>query len=105
MVDFGLYFMYGLIAIAAISAVVFPVLQAVKDPKGLMRSAVGVLVLVVVFVICYALSEGDTNTKYTALGVGAGGSKLVGAGLLCFYIALVAAIVGIVYSEVVKAFK
>jgi len=105
MIDFGLYSTYFLFLVAVAAAVVFPLLHVIKDPKGIVRSLIGVGALVVVFVICYVLSGAEVTAKYTALGVGESGSKLIGAGLMMFYVALVAAIVGIIYSEVAKALK
>jgi hypothetical protein len=45
------------------------------------------------------------TVKYTTMGVDSGASKLIGAGLIMFYIILVVTIVGMVYSEISKALK
>jgi hypothetical protein len=39
------------------------------------------------------------------LGITEGTSKLVGAGLITFYIVIIGAVIGLVYSEISKAFK
>lgn len=39
------------------------------------------------------------------MGITEGSSKLIGAGLIMFYITLVLAIIGVIYSEINKALK
>jgi hypothetical protein len=64
------------------------------------------LALVVVFVISYALAGSEITPKYQALGVNTEfSSKMIGAGLTMFYFVLVIAILGMLYSEISKAFK
>jgi hypothetical protein len=39
------------------------------------------------------------------LGIGEGGSKLIGAGLITFYVVMVIAFLGLIASEINKALK
>jgi hypothetical protein len=102
LLDIGLYAFYVFLAVAVIAAIVFPIINAIKTPAALLRSLVGVGALLVLFGISYALSSGDVGAGST---VTSGESKLIGAGLIMFYISLLLAILAVVYSEVTKAFK
>jgi ABC-type uncharacterized transport system permease subunit len=105
MIDFGLYITYVFFFVALGAAVVLPLLHAIKHPKELGKSAIGVGALVVVFVIAYSISGSEVSAKAASLGVGESSSKLIGAGLILFYIVFIASMVGIVYSEINKALK
>ena len=65
----------------------------------------GIGALVILFLIAYALSGSEVTPKYTAVGVGEGSSKLIGAGMIMFYFIMIVAIVGMIYSEINKALK
>ncbi len=104
-IDISLYVGYGLIFLAIISAVTFPLVQGLRNPKGLVKSLMGVGALVVLFILGYALSSSTVTTVWAAKGITEGVSKLVGAGLIMFYIVLVIAILGLIYSEISKAIK
>jgi hypothetical protein len=102
----GLYLAFFLFLGAVGSAVVLPLIHIVKNPKSLARSGMGVGLLLVVFIIAYALSGAELTPKYEALGVTTEfSSKLIGAGLTMFYLIFVVAIIAMIYSEISKAFK
>jgi hypothetical protein len=103
-VDIGLYLSYVLVILAVVSIIVFPVIQAIGDPSGLMKSGVGILAILVVFGIGYVLS-GDETEPYVAFGTSALTSKIVGGSLITMYLLGVLSFVAIVYSEVSKMFK
>jgi len=105
LIDIGIYACYILLFIAVITAVVFPLLQITQNPKALVKSGAGVAGLVVLFFISYALSGSEVTAKYTTMGVAEGGSKLIGAGLILFYIILIATVIIMVFSEINKAIK
>jgi len=105
MIDAGLYFSYVLFFIAVGAAIIFPLLYVLQDPKAVVKSLIGIAGLVVMFIVCYALSGNEVTAKAASLGVGEGSSKLIGAGLIMFYLTLVISIVGIIYSEIAKALK
>ncbi len=104
-IDILLYIGYTLIAIAVGSAIVFPLIQGIQNPKSLVKSLMGVGALVVLFIIGYALSSSAVTTTWAAKGITENVSKLVGAGLIMFYIVLVIAALALIYSEISKAFK
>lgn len=105
MLDLGLYLFYALLLIAVAAALIFPVIHSIKEPAALLKSALGLGVIVVVFGIAYALADDSVNAKAAALGVTESSSKLIGAGLIMFYVALVLSGLALIYSEISKALK
>lgn len=101
LIEAGLYLTYAMIAIATIAAVVFPLIFIIQDPKKAKASLFGVLGLGLVFVISYLLSSDelykDVQDTFT--------SKLVGGGIIMFYILFVGAILVAIYSEIARIFK
>lgn len=105
MLDAGLYFTYFLFFAALVAAIVLPMLSIAQNPKSLAKSGMGIGALVVLFIIAYAVSGSEVTLKYAALGVEESGSKLIGAGLIMFYITVLVAIGGMIYSEINKSLK
>lgn len=105
MLDIGLYIFYGLLFIAVAAAFFFPLFQAFKQPAALVKSAIGIGAMVLLFVAAYAISSSEVNLKAAAAGISESGSKLIGAGLIMFYITIGLAILALIYSEISKALK
>lgn len=103
-ISWGLYFGYFLFAISIAVIVILPLRNALKTPGDLKKSGMGIGAIIVLFLISYALSGSEVSQKAASLGVDAGGSKLIGAGLTMFYIVLIVAVIGLIYSEVKKTF-
>lgn len=103
MIDFGLYFMYALLIVAILTAVGLPLANALKSPAQFFKSLIGVLALVVLFGICYAISDSTVKPAWAVLGLSSTTVKLVGAGLLTFYTVIVVAVIGLIFSEINKA--
>jgi hypothetical protein len=91
--------------IAILAAIGFAVMSAVTTPGALVKTLIGIGALVVLFGLAYILSTSDVSNANRALGVTEGSSKLISAGLIMFYMALVLAILALLYSEISKAFK
>jgi hypothetical protein len=96
---------YILFGISAVAAIVFPIITMAKNPAGAKSALLGVVALIIVFVIAYALAGDEMLPKYKGFIEGPEASKRVGAGLIAFYILAVGAIVATVYSGVSKLFK
>ncbi|MBY0432594.1 MAG: hypothetical protein K2U26_00625, partial [Cyclobacteriaceae bacterium] len=79
MIDLGLYVSYFLLIIALAACILLPLLGSIQNPKALVKSLMGVGGLLVLFGIGYVMSGSEVTAKYTALGVGEGGSKMIGA--------------------------
>lgn len=101
--DIGLYVSYGLFLIASGAAVVLPLMNAIKNPSGLLKSLMGVGGLVVLFILSYAVSGDEVGARAASFGIDASGSKLIGAGLILFYIVFAISVIGIIFSEIYKA--
>ena len=105
MLDVGLYIGYTLLIVAVLAAVVLPLIKAVQSPAELLKSLYGVVALLVIFGIAYAVSGSGVRPNWAVVGVGEGTSKLIGAGLITFYIVVVIAFAGLIFSEINKALK
>lgn len=100
-INFGLYLAYIMIGLAAIAAVIFPVIFLVQDPKKAKGSLFGILGLAIIFGISYAISGNELYTDLQDPFV----SKLVGGGIIMFYLMFVVSIVIAIYSEIARIFK
>ncbi len=103
--DIGLYIGYVTLILGVVVAVVLPTISAIKNPSGLLKSLMGLGGLLLLFGVAYGISGSEVTTVGASLGVDAGSSKMIGAGLGMFYIVLIAGILGIVFSEINKALK
>lgn len=104
-IDIALYGSYILVLIAAIAAVVLPLIQSLGDPASLVKSGIGVAALLVIFLVGYALSGSEVLPSYVEFGVDAGLSKFVGGLLTMMYLLIFVALAGIVFTEVSKIVK
>ncbi|TVR78307.1 MAG: hypothetical protein EA412_09110 [Chitinophagaceae bacterium] len=107
MIDFAIYAAYVLIAICAITAIVFGVMHLLRDPKQALWSVVGVVVVAVVFGIGYALSSSDFTFPgmEEKFSISPSGVQMVGAGIITFYLLAGITIVAGVVTEVMNVFK
>ena len=105
--DIMLYASYLLAVVGTILSIVMPLLKSLDDPKGLMKSALGVFGLVALFFICYSLSGNEVLPKFEGapFNLTPGMSQLIGGMLVMTYILTVVAIVSIVVTELTKAVK
>ena len=105
--DIMLYATYLLAVVGTILSIVMPLLKSLDDPKGLMKSALGVFGLVALFFICYALSGNEVLAKFEGapFNLTPGMSQLIGGMLVMTYILTIVAIVSIVVTELTKAVK
>lgn len=105
LITWGLYFGYLAFGIAFIAAVILPMINAFGNPKTLVKAGIGIAILIIIFFISYAMSDDSLTPVGLAQGITANGSKMIGAGLITFYVGLIATSIGLVYSEISKAFK
>lgn len=104
-VDAGLYTSYALMAIALIAAIVLPLINVLQSPGDLKKSLFAIVGMVVLFGVSYALAGSEVSADHAAKGITANVSKLVGAGLIMFYLIMAIAVLGLIYSEINKAIK
>jgi uncharacterized membrane protein len=105
LIDIGLWASYLLLAIAVGASAILPLIHAIKTPAIFVKSLIAIGGLVVIFVITFAVSDSSVTQSQAAMGVSETSSRMIGAGLLMFYITLIVAIIGMVYSEFHKALK
>lgn len=104
-VDGMMYWMYFMLAITIACALLFPLLNLVKDPKSAMRSMIGLLIVAVVFFIAYSAS--DTTPVVTPGNVFDNPTelKLSDTGLYTTYVVFGAAILSVLFTEIYNFFK
>ncbi|AKP52575.1 hypothetical protein [Cyclobacterium amurskyense] len=105
--DIFLYAGYLMIVIGAILAILMPLINSLGDPKSLLKTLIGVVVIGVLFGIAYSSASGDVAAKYMAdpFNITPQGAKMVGGVLLTVYALFLLAIVGIVITEINKLIK
>jgi uncharacterized membrane protein YuzA (DUF378 family) len=97
---------YILLGIAAVSAIIFPVITMAQNPKNAKNALIGIVGLAVVFAIGYAMAGNEEVFDASAkLLADESTSQLSEAGLNAFYILGLGAIGVIIFSEVSKIFK
>lgn len=105
LISWGMYFAYFLFAIALIAGIILPLVKSIQSPKELLKSAAGVIVLVVVFLIGYGISSDEVTLTTATYGITPASSKLIGGGLITLYIVFLIAAAGLVFSMVNSALK
>jgi len=104
-IDIALFLTYALTILAVIAAVGFPIFNAMGNPKGMVKSGIGIGALFVIFLVSWAISGSEVTKVYIEFGVGASLSKFIGGMLTMMYVLAFAAIGGIVYTEVSKTIR
>ena len=103
--DIVLYIGYFLVAVAVIAAIVLPLIKAMGNPRSLITIGAGILGLAVIFLIGYALSDGEVQQFYTRYEITESGSKIIGGTIITMYLLLGLAVLGIAFTEVSKLFR
>jgi hypothetical protein len=96
---------YVLLGIAAITALVFPIIILAQDPKKAKGALFSLAGLLVVFGLGYVLASDAVLVSYEAYGVDAGTSQSVGMGLIGTYILLALSGGGIIVFGIMSMFK
>ena len=97
---------YILLGIASITAIVFPIITMATNPKGAKNALIGVIALVVISGLGYAMAGNEVHIDYEGILLAdEGTSKLSEAALIAFYILGAGAIGSIIFAEVSKMFK
>ncbi len=101
-----LVYTYILIGVAIIVALIFPLVSIVKNPKGSMRSLLGLLLMVVVLGIGFLLSKSNpVPNSGGGYFEDAATLKLTDTGLYATYIMMVVAFGVILFGEIKNAIK
>ncbi|MDD3742152.1 MAG: hypothetical protein PHX54_00845 [Lentimicrobiaceae bacterium] len=105
LINIGLYLTYILFIIAAITAIVFPLIQTFSNFKKAKSGLIGFGILVVVLLFSYMVSPAETGLFYEKHNISPNASKIIGGGLVATYIVFAGVVISIVYAEVAKWFK
>jgi uncharacterized membrane protein YjfL (UPF0719 family) len=105
-VNVGIIVAYALVILGVVLAIVFPLINAISQPQLMMKAGIGIVAILVIYGIGYALAGSDLTTKFIQSGVDSGGlSRSIGGALMMVYLLMGVAILGIVYTEFSKALK
>jgi hypothetical protein len=91
---------YALLGLAALAAIVGPIIQLFSNFKSARTTLFGIVVLIVILLIGYSLS---TNETYENAGPVV--SQWIGGGIIATMILIGLAIVAALFTEVAKFFK
>lgn len=101
-----MYIAYAILLVTLALVVVFTLKGLFTNTASLKSTLLGVGAFLVVLVIAYAVSGGDTKEYlYGGVPVTEGASHMVGAGLVAFYILMAASIIAMLLSAVKKLFN
>ena len=109
-IDIGLYGSMILIGIAIVAAIGMNIVNAISNPKTLIKGAAGIGLLAILFLIGYSTAPAEfgaatakameaSSIDPTAEGAG-NVYKLVGGAMTTTLILIVIAVVGLVYSSI-----
>ncbi|NJN24712.1 MAG: hypothetical protein HC819_01310 [Cyclobacteriaceae bacterium] len=82
-----------------------PLINSIGNPQSLLKSGLGVLAIVALYFLAYALSGSEVTPEYSKYNVGPELSKFVGGFLIMAYFLLGISIIGIVITEFNKILK
>jgi len=106
LINIGLYVAYFALFIAIAALIFFPIATFFKgnfrNAKG---TLIGIATLAGIVILAYIVSPADQGVFYTKMGISAGMSKLIGAGLVTTYIILAGFVIITLYTVVIKWFK
>lgn len=83
------YFLISLITLllAAATALLFPLIQMISNPKALVRSAISIGALALIYFISWSLASGNIDAPYYAeFNIGEGMSQFIGSLIYVVYI-------------------
>lgn len=105
--DIILYVSYLLVIIGTITAFIMPLIKSLDNPKSLLKTGAGIVAIVVLFVIAYAIADNEVLPRFAAAPFNLTPviSQLVGGILITVYFLFAFAILGIIVTEINKMIK
>ena len=103
-VSFGIPLAYIALGIAALGAILFPVIEMFKDLKKAITTFVSIGIIIVIFLVCYFLSANEPFS-IGVFHVPAGQMRFIEAGINMFYMLLAGSVLAILYSTFSRYFK
>jgi hypothetical protein len=105
--DIMLYVSYALVGIGAVVSILMPLFKSLDDPKSLLKTGLGVVVILALFFVCYSISGNEVLPKFESdpFNLTPAMSQMVGGLMITTYVLTIVALVGIVVTEFNKAIK
>ena len=94
-----------ILSIAVVVTVVFSIITLASDPKKLKKSVIASVLFLLVIAISFSVSEGVETPMKDDKILSAAGSRLVGTGIVSFYILTVIAFGSMMFSSIKKIIK
>ncbi len=101
-VNIALYVSYLLVILAALGAIVLPLINSLGNPKSLVKSLIGVAALGVLFLVSWGVSGDEVTAVYTKFDITSTSSRVIGGVLITTYLLMGVAVLSIIYSEIRK---
>ncbi len=101
----GLYTGYALMIAGIVGIILGFILTAITNPASILRTIAGVVVILVVWGISYALANNEVTAVYEKFKITPSLSQTIGSILILTYTLGILTIIGIVITEVTGAFK
>ncbi|MFW5891910.1 MAG: hypothetical protein ACOCUQ_00770 [Bacteroidota bacterium] len=102
LIDTAMYVTYGLFGLAALTALIFPLVYLITDLKKAKNALIGIGGLALVLFVGYSMA---TNEIYEGFAVGPNASQWIGGGINATLILVGLAFLAALYTEVAKIFK
>ena len=101
-----MYIAYAILAVTIALVLLFTLKGLFTNTASLKSTLLGVGAFLVVLVIAYSVTGGDTrNYLYNGIPATEGASHMVGAGIVAFYILMAGSIIAMLLSGVKKLFN
>ncbi|MEC7752531.1 hypothetical protein [Roseivirga sp. UBA1976] len=111
-IDIGLYAAYILMGVAAVAAIVMNLVNSLGNPKSLLKSGIGIVLLGLIFFIGYSMAPAEFGAS-TAKAMEAAKMdptsesavttyKLVGGAMTTTLVLVTIAVVGLIYSSIAR---
>ncbi|WP_323757642.1 hypothetical protein [Roseivirga sp.] len=115
LINLGLYASYILLAVATIAAIVMNLINSLGNPKSLIKSGIGIVVLGLVFFIGYSMAPAEidlvSQKAFDANNIDPSAAstlttyKLIGGAMTTTLVLLIVAVVGLVYSSIARVVR
>jgi len=103
-VSYGIPLAYICLGIAAVSVIVFPVIQMFQDLRKASRAFAGIGIIAALFVVCFLLAD-KMDFSIGEIHVAASQMQFVEASIYMVYILLFASVLAILLTPVSRYFK
>lgn len=104
-INIGFVILYVLMVVALVGAIVFPLIEMASNLKAAKGTLFGILGLLALFFLAYAVSPAETGAFYQKMGISPNLSKAIGGGLIATYIIFAGVIISIAYTSISSWFK